>query len=99
MAMPPRWLQERSPISVEPIPLLDDGEAAAISLALELKADLLLIDETKGRKAATERHIRLTGTLGVVQRASKSGFVKLEDAFQRLRGLVFGSQRHSWMSC
>src|ERR1700733_9747964 len=51
----PQWLSIRSPKSLEPIPEIDAGECAAISLALELKADLLLIDEKTGREAANAR--------------------------------------------
>lgn len=46
--------------------ILDPGEAQAIVLALELKADALLIDEKKGRKIAQEYGITITGLLGVL---------------------------------
>ncbi len=42
---PPAWLEIRAPAVIEPIPPLGPGEEAAISLAGELKADALLIDE------------------------------------------------------
>jgi uncharacterized protein len=46
--------------------LLDRGEAEAIALALELKADELLIDERLGRQEATRLGLSLTGVLGVL---------------------------------
>jgi len=45
---------------------LDPGETEAIILALELKADALLIDEKKGRKIAQEYGITITGLLGIL---------------------------------
>lgn len=48
------------------IPTLDPGEAEAIVLAIELKADALLIDEKKGRKIAQEYGIVITGLLGIL---------------------------------
>jgi predicted nucleic acid-binding protein len=45
---------------------LDDGEAEAIALAVEMKADLLLIDERKGRRVAEKLNCRLIGLLGVL---------------------------------
>lgn len=50
--------------------LLDPGEAAAIQLASELKADLLLIDERTGRAEAARRNIPVVGGLGVHQEGS-----------------------------
>jgi predicted nucleic acid-binding protein len=89
IATNPAWLQERSPTSIEMIPTLDAGELAAISLARELNAELLLIDETEGRKAAAERGILLTGTVGVLERAAKAGLLELENAFERLKRTDF----------
>jgi predicted nucleic acid-binding protein len=50
---------------------LDPGERSAIALAVELKADHLLIDDQAGRLAAP-RHTNATvsGTIGVLHRAS-----------------------------
>lgn len=48
---------------------VDIGEAQAIALALELKADWLLIDERDGRSIARRLGLKLTGVLGVLLRA------------------------------
>ena len=48
---------------------LDEGEAAAIMLAEQMKATLLLIDEKKGRAVARQRGLRIRGTLGVLVEA------------------------------
>jgi len=42
-------------------------------LPLEIKADLLIIDDRKGRKVAERRGIRIIGTGGVLISAKKSG--------------------------
>lgn len=54
---------------------LDPGEAEAIVLAVELKADALLIDEKKGRKIAQEYGIIITGLLGILIEAKKEGLI------------------------
>lgn len=48
---------------------IDLGEAAAIALALETKADLLLIDERRGRVIASEYGLNIVGLLGVLLQA------------------------------
>ena len=48
---------------------LDPGEAEAIVLAIERGADLLLVDERRGRRSATAADLTVTGLLGVVPRA------------------------------
>lgn len=54
---------------------LDRGEAEAISLALELRADTLLIDERLGRREATRLGISITGLLGVLLVAKRQSLV------------------------
>jgi uncharacterized protein len=52
---------------------LDRGEAEAIALAAELKADIVLIDEQEGRQLAIQAGLSVTGVLGVLLRAKQSG--------------------------
>lgn len=48
---------------------LDTGEAEAIVLALEQKAELLLMDERLGRETARHLGLRYTGLIGVLTEA------------------------------
>lgn len=89
IAAPPAWLEVRTPATVDPNLGPDLGEREAISLALEMKADLLLVDDKKARRLARARGLRLTGTLGVLELAATKGLVDLEDAFARLRKTDF----------
>jgi uncharacterized protein len=52
---------------------LDAGESEAVALALELKAEWLLIDELKGRTMAKQLGLAVTGTLGLLIWARMSG--------------------------
>ena len=56
---------------------IDEGEAQAIVLALELSADLILVDEIKGRAIAEQQGLSVTGLLGVLLRAKKQGYLSL----------------------
>jgi len=55
---------------------LDKGEATAIALAAEHENSLLIIDEIKGRKAAKEMGISVTGSLGVLVAAKNKGYIQ-----------------------
>ena len=55
---------------------LDYGESQAIALAVELRADYLIIDEYKGRQRAEEMGVRIVGLLGILIAAKKHGHVQ-----------------------
>jgi uncharacterized protein len=50
---------------------LDEGEAEAISLALELNCDLLLMDERIGTKVARDEGLATVGLVGVLIKAKR----------------------------
>jgi predicted nucleic acid-binding protein len=54
---------------------LDAGESEAIALALELKADRLLIDDYQARVVASRFRLRFTGILGVLLVAKSQGLI------------------------
>ena len=84
------WLTIKAPSHIDPTLQLDDlGEAEAISLALELKADLLLADDRKARRIAEERGLIVTGAMGVLELASIRHLLNLNDAFERIRHTDF----------
>jgi len=89
IATPPLWLRVRAPSSTETIPGLAAGETAAIVLAAEIKAGRLIIDEYQGRKAATERGLRVVGTVGALELAAEMGLVDLKGAFARVKQTDF----------
>lgn len=82
----PNWI-EVSLISSMPdaeLAYLGLGEREAIQLAEEQHADLLLMDERKGRQEAKLRGLRTTGTLGVLLSAGELGLVEPVSAYRRL---------------
>ena len=56
---------------------IDSGEASSIALAVELKADYLLMDEHKGRGEAEKLGLKITGIIGVLLRAKSEKHILL----------------------
>jgi predicted nucleic acid-binding protein len=86
---PPAWLKIIPAQRIDPTLTVDPGEAAAISLAVELSADRLLIDDQAGRRAAEERGLNVTGTLGVLDLAARAGLLDLVNEIANLRQTNF----------
>lgn len=54
---------------------LDIGEVEAIALALEMKADQVLIDERRGRMIAARLNLAYTGILGILVEAKSQRLI------------------------
>jgi predicted nucleic acid-binding protein len=84
IAAPPPWLVVREPLHMQSIPTLHAGELAAISLAIEIHANYLLIDERDGRRAAIRENLAVIGTIGVLERAAITQLLDLPDTLRKL---------------
>ena len=65
---------------------LDAGEAEAIALALETRAQWVLLDESEARRIAKALGLKVTGVLGILLRACRQKRVpSLRSEMERLR--------------
>jgi predicted nucleic acid-binding protein len=81
---PPQWLKIESPITVQFLESLDEGEATALSLAIERRADVLLVDERKATRIARDQGLSTAGTLAVLKDAALSGMIDFRQSIDRL---------------
>ena len=72
---------------------LDLGESEAIIYSDENAADILLMDEVKGRQVAKQMNIRVIGTLGILQLANAKGLMSGKEVRHTLEVLK-ANQRH-----
>lgn len=86
IADPPDWLEVQGAIaqSSEALQDLDRGEQEAIALAESIGADLIVLDDLAGRRAAQARGLDVVGLLGVLQTAAKRGLIDLSDVVEQL---------------
>jgi len=92
IASPPDWVEIRKAqveICDPALASLDAGEEAAITLAMELQADLLLMDDEEGVAAARGKGLEVTGTLGILVRAAQRRLLVLGDTVDRLKQTNF----------
>lgn len=68
---------------------LDQGEAEAITLAVDLSVEMIVMDEKIGRERARGLGLKTVGVLGVLLSAKKHGQIpSLDDAMASLRDEV-----------
>jgi predicted nucleic acid-binding protein len=85
MSSLPAWISVRSiPTLPADLHSLDQGEAEAIALAVATGAELVLLDERRGRRAARERQLNVAGTIGVLDAAATRGLIRFSDALDAL---------------
>lgn len=84
------WLRQETVKNTQVIQALkrelDNGEAEAIALALQLKTTQILIDEREGRSIAKSMGLNPVGVLGILIRAKDEGEVKsLKEVLEKLQ--------------
>lgn len=55
---------------------IDEGESETIALALEIGADVVLLDDYEAREKGKLFGLQITGTVGILLKARKEGLIK-----------------------
>lgn len=82
----PTWVQQKSasgvPSLVRSAVGLDRGESAALSLAVEIRADAILVDERRGHEIALQLGLKTVGILGILVQA------KAQDLLENVKPVI-----------
>lgn len=73
---------------------LDPGEAETLALALEIGADLVLLDEKSGRQVAARFNLKIIGIIGILVEAKKNNLIS--DVKTQMDNLI--SKAGFWIS-
>jgi predicted nucleic acid-binding protein len=69
---------------------LDEGESEAIALALQEKADLILLDDYEAREFARIYGLKISGIIGIILKAKYMGRISnLSEILENLRETGF----------
>jgi predicted nucleic acid-binding protein len=69
---------------------VDVGEATAIALAAEREDPLLILDDLKARKLARQLGMKITGTLGIINKAKELQIIdRIRPIIERLKETDF----------
>jgi predicted nucleic acid-binding protein len=87
----PAWcdVREVNAVPDDALDELDAGERDAILLALDAGVNTLLMDETEGRREAIRRHLHVTGTVAVLEKAAQHGWIDFRATLLRLEQTNF----------
>jgi predicted nucleic acid-binding protein len=91
MESPPVWLAIRSPRQprVSAVVRLGAGEREVLSLAQELHADLVLLDDLEARTEAERCGLAVMGTLRVLELAAERGLLDFPAEIAKLEATSF----------
>ena len=82
---PPQWLEVSIPTAVPEVAGLGVGEREAISLAREIPADAVLIDDRDAVREARRHGFTVVGTLAILDEATSRSFISnLAETIERL---------------
>jgi predicted nucleic acid-binding protein len=94
----PSWIQVRAPSTVRTMLQLGAGEVECISLAVELQADCVLLDDLAARDEAKRLRLATVGTLGIRRGRSSKGMAELRSATGAATRLKLSSQPSGYRS-
>jgi len=95
----PDWIELRDHAGPAASYGLDAGETEAISLALDLGIQTVIMDERNGRRVAEEHGLTTLGTLTLLEAADARGYLDFESVLNDLRATNFHAGEKLLSAC